>query len=111
MRAFQRDYGCWRVLEMGKTALETELLVDDHGKTLRVLFNPAVGWERFLLLTVADPGRSLGSPGCLLLREGLYCCLLHFRNQQHHTILDRHVALDALSGVRRSLQAVQRSLM
>jgi hypothetical protein len=86
---------------MGETELETELLADDNGKTVGVLFDPLPGGSGFLPLTmehwerIVDAGR--GVLAACRCEKACYRCLLHFRNQQHHTILDRHVALDALS--------------
>jgi len=93
--------GCRRVLEMGETELETELLVDDQGRTLGVLFDPLPGGSGFLPLTMEHWERIVDSAKEVLAachcEKACYRCLLHFRNQQYHGVLDRHVALDALS--------------
>jgi uncharacterized protein DUF1998 len=93
--------GCRRILEMGETELETELLVDEHGKTLGVLFDPLPGGSGFLPLTMEHWERIVDAARVVLAacrcEKACYRCLLHFRNQQHHGVLDRHVALDARS--------------
>ncbi|MFL6197817.1 MAG: DEAD/DEAH box helicase [Thermoanaerobaculia bacterium] len=93
--------GFRRVLEMGETELETELLVDDQGKAQGVLFDPLPGGSGFLPLAMEHWERVVDSAKEVLAactcEKACYRCLLHFRNQQHHGVLDRNVALAALS--------------
>lgn len=97
--------GARMVLDMGESEIEGFVDVDANGVYWTVLYDPLPGGSGFLpeilrhWAAVCQQGVAvLGSCGC---EQACYRCLLHFRNQQHHGILDRFQAvqlLEALTG-------------
>lgn len=92
--------GARAVLEMGDQELEVGILPDESGQQRAVVYDPFPGGSGFLPLVmehwewvVAAAKSSLDRCDC---SSACYKCLLHFRNQQHHAVLDRHRALGAL---------------
>jgi len=96
--------GARQVLEMGDQELEADLLKDAQGRSVGVMFDPFPGGCGFLPLVmehwerIVQAGRkALAACDC---DAACYKCLLHFRNQHHHALLDRNRALNALDECR-----------
>jgi ATP-dependent helicase YprA (DUF1998 family) len=85
---------------MNEDDLEGLVTTDEHGGIWATLYDPLPGGTGFLqqLLvywdTICQKGAEpLGKCTC---KQACYQCLQHFRNQQHHTILDRFLGADLL---------------
>ena len=92
--------GAQQVLEARDQELEIALIPQEDDRPVSVLFDPAPGGSGLLPLlqehwsdVVAAARDVLRSCDC---EKACYRCMLHYRNQQHHAVLDRHRALNAL---------------
>jgi len=92
--------GARTVLEMTDQGLEVALVKNEQGRSIAVVFDPMPGGSGFLPLVlehwervVTESKKALAACTCT---TACYRCLLHFRNQQHHALLDRHRAQNAL---------------
>ena len=105
--------GARHVLDMNEDDLEGLITTDEHGGIWATLYDPLPGGTGFLqqLLvywdTICQKGaEALGKCTC---QRACYQCLQHFRNQQHHAVLDRFLATDLLhelSGNTRRLSTI-----
>jgi hypothetical protein len=93
--------GAQQVLEVGQQELEVLVLTEEDGREVGVMFDPFPGGSGLLPLVqehweaVADAARrAMARCDC---ERACYSCLLDFRNQQFHTILDRFRAIEALA--------------
>jgi hypothetical protein len=92
--------GARQVLDMGDQELESTLLTDGDGRKVMALYDPTPGGTGFLPLfmthwesIVLRARQALSACTC---QKACYSCLLNYRNQQHHGVLDRHRALNSL---------------
>jgi hypothetical protein len=92
--------GARNVLEMGDQELEVEVVTDGDGREVGVMYDPFPGGSGLLPLVmdhwariVEEGRRAMDACSC---PRACYSCLLTFRNQQHHGVLDRHRASNAL---------------
>ncbi|MFH1532056.1 MAG: DEAD/DEAH box helicase [Pseudomonadota bacterium] len=97
--------GARLVLDMGETELEGHLYRSTTGEYWTLLYDPMPGGSGFLPLlleyweVICEKARDAldhCASGC---ETACYSCLKHFRNQQWHDVLDRHLAMDLLLGV------------
>ena len=95
--------GLVKVLETGDQDLEVETLRTSENREIAVLFDPMPGGSGLLPLLkehwseVIEAGREvLNRCDCDV---ACYRCLLHFRNQHHHGVLNRHLALNSLTDI------------
>ncbi len=95
--------GARAVLDMSDSELEGFLQVEENGDTWAVLYDPLPGGTGFIdqmlerWMLICERGReALGRCDC---EEACYKCLQHFRNQQHHGVLNRHDAMRLLGEI------------
>lgn len=93
--------GLVKVLETGDQDLEMVTLRTERTRDVAVLFDPMPGGSGLLPLLAEHWGEVLLAARDILNRcdceDACYRCLLNFRNQQYHGVLNRHVALNALA--------------
>ncbi len=90
-----------QVLEVGQQELEVLVLVEADGREVGVMFDPFPGGSGLLPLVqeyweavVGAARRAMDRCDC---ERTCYSCLLDFRNQQYHQVLDRFQAIEALA--------------
>ncbi|GAB4435397.1 MAG: DEAD/DEAH box helicase [Anaerolineae bacterium] len=106
--------GARMVLDMGETEIEGFVEVDPHGGFWAVLYDPLPGGSGFLP-EILRHWPVICERGAQVLRQcncgqACYRCMLHFRNQQHHRVLDRFEAIELLGqlhGTPQSEHAIQ----
>jgi hypothetical protein len=93
--------GARMVLDMGATEIEGFVQVDQGGACWAVLYDPLPGGSGFLPEILRHwpavcerASRVLRACTC---KTACYKCMLHFRNQQHHDVLNRWRALELMS--------------
>jgi ATP-dependent helicase YprA (DUF1998 family) len=94
------------VLEMGDAELDIAVTRDENGREIGLVFDPVPGGSGILPLLFETWGSVLEAASAGLAscecEKACYRCLLHFRNQGFHPVLDRKVALGALADARGS---------
>ncbi len=100
--------GAEQILDMTNSDIEGFIAIDSEGNHYAVLFDPMPGGSGFLLKTleywndiVAAADDVLDSCNC---ETACYSCMMHFRNQQHHSHLNRHQAIECLSELRGNVE-------
>lgn len=92
--------GAKNILDMTNMDLEGFAAIDDYDNYWAVLFDPLPGGSGFLpqLLQYWNPiiEASIGALERCTCNKACYSCLLHFRNQQYHDILDRNKSIELL---------------
>ncbi len=100
--------GAQQVLEMGQQELELLILAEEDGRERGLMFDPFPGGSGLLPLVmehwepIVEEART-AMQRCTCERA-CYSCLLHFRNQQFHQVLDRFRAQDVLLACASPLQ-------
>lgn len=95
--------GAHMVLDMGESELEGFVETDSNGASYAVIYDPMPGGSGYLPLLLeywlpicAASVEVLGKCEC---EKSCYQCLLHFRNQQYHAVLDRSLAISIISAL------------
>ncbi len=94
-------YGAYRVLDMQESDLDGVIETKSNGKSRVIIYDPLPGGSGFLaqflkyyVKIVNESIKKLKDCDC---EDSCYSCLLHFRNQQHHKLLNRFNAIHSLS--------------
>ncbi len=104
--------GCRMILDMGDSELETFVNTDADGQYWAVFYDPVPGGTGFLAqlveywteIVVAGMQVLSNCPSGDACETACYRCIKHFRNQQHHTALNRHEAVTLLSQVQSDIE-------
>ncbi|MBN1888258.1 MAG: DEAD/DEAH box helicase [Thermoflexales bacterium] len=92
--------GARMVLDMGATEIDGFVQVDEGGACWAVLYDPLPGGSGFLpeILNYwpAICQRAAGVLETCTCKKACYKCMLHFRNQQYHDVLDRLQAVELM---------------
>ncbi|MCG2766883.1 MAG: DEAD/DEAH box helicase [Anaerolineae bacterium] len=95
--------GARMILDMGESELESFVETDSHGASYAVIYDPMPGGSGYLPLLleywVPISAASVDVLKKCECEKACYQCLLHFRNQQYHTVLDRNLAIDVVSSL------------
>lgn len=93
-------YGAYRVLDMQENDLDGVIETKPNGKNRVIIYDPLPGGSGFLaqflkyyVKIVNESIKKLKDCDC---DDSCYSCLLHFRNQQHHKLLNRFDAIKIL---------------
>jgi len=93
-------YGAYRVLDMQQSDLDGVIETKPNGKSRVIIYDPLPGGSGFLsqflkyyVKIVNESVKMLEDCDC---QDSCYNCLLHFRNQQHHKLLNRFEAIRVL---------------
>src|SRR5690606_20834447 len=100
--------GARLVLDLNQDDLAGRLAFDEHDNTWAVLYDRPPGASGSLpqrpdnWIVICERGiAALTNCTC---DEACYQCLQHFRNQQHHAVLNRHEAVELLQGMQGKAQ-------
>jgi len=98
--------GARLILDMGDSELSGFVDMDENGAAWAVLYDTLPGGTGFLDL-ILEYWQIICTRGIEALQSctcetACYQCLQHFRNQQHHGLLNRHEAMELLSGMHSS---------
>lgn len=100
--------GARLVLDLNQDDLDGMVAFDEHDNTWAVLYDTLPGGTGFLpqLLEYWDVicERGIAALTNCTCDEACYQCLQHFRNQQHHAVLNRHEAVELLQGMQGKAQ-------
>jgi hypothetical protein len=100
--------GAEQVLDMTNSDLEGFIGIDSAGNHYAILFDPMPGGSGFLLQTLEYWNDIVAAADEVLDRcncdTACYSCMMHFRNQQHHSYLNRHQAIECLSELRGNVE-------
>jgi len=93
--------GAQMVLDMGDSEVAGFVDTDEGGSHWAVLYDPMPGGSGFLpqickywKVVCERAAERLGTCNC---ERACYKCLQHFRNQQHHALLDRYRTIELMS--------------
>ncbi|MBW2703779.1 MAG: DEAD/DEAH box helicase [Deltaproteobacteria bacterium] len=95
--------GARYVLDMGANEIDGEVICDEHGDHHALLYDPMPGGSGFLPQiieywdAVCEAAQKALENCASKCDKACYSCMKHFRNQQDHAVLDRHMALNMLS--------------
>lgn len=97
--------GARQILDMGETEIEGIIESEGEGAYWVVLYDPLPGGSGFLPLflkywvAIIEAAQEVLSNCPEKCEDACYACLLHFRNQFYHGMLDRHRAVELLAGL------------
>lgn len=102
--------GARLLLDMGTTEIEGFTMTDEFGNHWAVIYDPMPGGAGFLPQIVTYWSTICERAAFALERcpskceTACYSCLLHFRNQQSHPVLNRHTAVNLLMDLMHPLE-------
>ena len=95
--------GARLVLDMGSTEVEGFIIADENGAFWAILYDPMPGGSGFLpqivrfWKVICESARKALETCASQCERACYSCLQHFRNQQDHEVLNRHLAQNLLA--------------